>query len=45
MAATAAGLLIAVAVLIFYSYFRGRISRITSNAERVSVEILQAIVK
>ena len=45
MITTAAGLIIAVPVLVFYSYFRGRISRITSNAERVSAEILQTIAK
>lgn len=39
MITTAFGLIIAVPVLILYSYFRGRISTITSSAERVASEI------
>lgn len=45
MITTAFGLIIAVPILVFYAYFRGRISRITSNAERASAEIVHAIGK
>ncbi len=45
MITTAFGLIIAVPVLCFYSYFRGRISQITSNAERAASEILHVIQK
>jgi biopolymer transport protein ExbB len=45
MITTAFGLIIAVPVLVFYSYFRGRISRITSNTERVSSEIVHVLQK
>lgn len=40
---TAFGLVIAVPCLIFYSYFRGRVSSITSNAESVASEIIHAV--
>ena len=42
---TALGLVVAVPCLIFYSYFRGKISAITSYAETAASEIAQAIVK
>ena len=42
---TAFGLVIAVPCLVFYSYFRGRVSLITSNAETVAAEIVQAMTK
>ena len=45
MITTAFGLIIAVPILVFYSYFRGRISAIASNAERTSTEILHLIAK
>ncbi len=45
MITTAFGLIIAVPILVFYSYFRGRISTITTNAERASSEILQTLKK
>ncbi len=45
MITTAFGLIIAVAILVFYSYFRGKISTITLNAERASSEIVQEIKK
>ncbi len=38
---TAVGLVIAVPALVFYSYFRGRISRVTSQAEAVTAELAQ----
>ncbi len=41
MVNTVFGLIIAVPCLVFYSYFRGRISRITSTAEAVAAEIIQ----
>lgn len=43
MITTAYGLMIAVPVLVFYSYFRGRIIRITSDAERIMSEMLQLL--
>ena len=42
---TALGLVVAVPCLIFYSYFRGKISAITSSAESAASEIVQAIAK
>ncbi len=42
---TAFGLIIAVPCLMFYSYFRGRLSTITSNAETAASEIVQTITK
>ncbi len=42
---TAMGLVIAVPALMFYSYFRGRLSTITSTAETVSSEIAQILAK
>ncbi len=45
MVNTAFGLIIAVPALIFYSYFRGRLSTITSNAETAASEIVQTITK
>ena len=42
---TALGLVVAVPCLIFYSFFRGRISAITSRAESAASEIVQAIAK
>ncbi len=45
MITTAYGLIIAVPVLVFYSYFRSRIVRIQQDAERVSSEMLQLINK
>ena len=43
MITTAAGLIIAVPILVLYAYFRGRVITITSNAERASAEILHAM--
>ena len=45
MVNTAAGLIIAVPCLMFYSYFRGKLSTITSNAESAASEIIQTIAK
>ncbi len=45
MVNTACGLIIAVPCLVFYSYFKGRVSRITSNAETTAAEIVQLVVK
>ena len=45
MITTAFGLMIAVPVLVFYTYFRSRISTITSTAERASSEMIQTITK
>lgn len=45
MITTAFGLVIAVFVLAFYSYFRGRISTITTTTERVSTEVLHTLTK
>lgn len=42
---TAFGLVIAVPCLAFYSYFRGKISHITSNAETAASEITQLLSK
>jgi biopolymer transport protein ExbB len=42
---TAFGLVVAVPCLAFYSYFRGRISRITSSAESAASEVSQLLVK
>ena len=39
---TAFGLIITVPALMFYSYFRGKLTHITATAERVSAEIIQA---
>lgn len=43
MVNTAGGLVIAVPALAFYSYFRGRLSMITSTAETVASEIAQVM--
>jgi biopolymer transport protein ExbB len=43
MITTAFGLIIAVPILVFYSYFRGRIGMIASNAERSSTEVLRLL--
>ena len=43
MVNTVFGLIIAVPCLVFYSYFRGRISRITSTVEAVAAEIAQLL--
>jgi len=45
MVNTVFGLIIAVPCLVFYSYFRGRISRITSTAEAVAAEIVQLMTR
>jgi biopolymer transport protein ExbB len=45
MVNTVFGLIIAVPCLIFYAYFRGRLSLITTNTERVSSEIIHSIAK
>ena len=45
MVNTAFGLVITVPCLAFYSYFRGRISAITSTAETVASEIIQTMAK
>ena len=45
MVNTAFGLVITVPCLAFYSYFRGRISKITSTAETVASEIIQTMTK
>lgn len=45
MVNTAFGLIIAVPCLIFYAYFRGRISLITSTAESAASEVVQAVAK
>lgn len=45
MITTAFGLIVAVPILVFYAYFRGRIGRIVQNAERATSEILHAIKK
>ena len=45
MVNTAAGLVIAAPCLMFYSYFRGRLSTITSTAETAASEIVQSIAK
>ena len=45
MVNTVFGLIIAVPCLVFYAYFRGRLSHITTNAERASSEIVQAVTK
>ena len=42
---TAFGLIIAVPALVFYSYFRGRVSAITTAAETTSSEIIQTVAK
>jgi biopolymer transport protein ExbB len=42
---TAAGLIIAVPALAFYSFFRGRLSSITSTAENAASEIAQVMTK
>lgn len=43
MITTAFGLIIAVPILIFYSYFRGRVMVIASSAERALNEIIQVL--
>jgi len=45
MVNTVFGLIIAVPCLVFYAFFRGRLSLITTNAERASSEIVHAITK
>jgi len=45
MVTTAAGLMIAIPAMIFYSYFRGKIQEITSRFEHISSEFVQAIAK
>ncbi len=45
MVNTVFGLIIAVPALVFYAYFRGRLSNITTNAERASSEIVHAMTK
>ncbi len=45
MVNTVFGLVIAVPCLIFYAYFRGRLTLITTNAERAASEIVHAITK
>ncbi|OGW83578.1 MAG: hypothetical protein A3C47_07310 [Omnitrophica bacterium RIFCSPHIGHO2_02_FULL_51_18] len=45
MVNTAMGLVIAVPSLAFYSYFRGKISRITSSAEAAASEMAQLLAK
>ena len=45
MVNTVFGLVIAVPCLIFYAYFRGRLSLITTNAERAASEIIHAVAK
>ena len=45
MVNTAFGLIITVPCLIFYAYFRGRITRITAAAESAASEIAQAVAK
>ncbi len=45
MITTAFGLIIAIPILGFYAYFRGRISRITGDAERVSSEVIHLLVR
>ena len=45
MVNTAFGLIIAVPCMIFYSYFRGKVSTITSNAETAASEITATIAK
>ena len=42
---TALGLVVAVPCLIFYSYFRGKISAVTSRAETAASDIVQALAK
>ena len=45
MVNTVFGLVIAVACLVFYAFFRGRLGLITTNAERAASEIVHAITK
>lgn len=45
MVNTVFGLIIAVPALCFYAYFRGRLSHITTNAERAASEIVHAMTK
>jgi biopolymer transport protein ExbB len=45
MVNTVFGLVIAVFTLCFYAYFRGRLSHITTNAERAASEIVHAMTK
>ena len=45
MVNTVFGLVIAVPCLVFYAYFRGRLSHITTNAERAASEIVHAVTK
>ena len=43
MVNTVAGLIVAVVCLVFYSYFRGKVSAITARAEAVASEIAQLL--
>ena len=45
MVNTVTGLIIAVPCLVFYAYFRGRLSHVTTNAERAASEIVHAMGK
>lgn len=45
MVNTVFGLIIAVSCLVFYAFFRGRLSHITTNAERAASEIVHAVTK
>ena len=45
MVNTVFGLSIAVPCLIFYSFFRGRLTHVTTNAERATSEIVQAMTR
>ena len=42
---TAFGLLVAIPAMVFYGYFRGRISQIVSKAESVATEMIQILTK
>ena len=45
MVNTVFGLVIAVPSLVFFAYFRGRLSHVTTNAERAASEIVHAMTK
>lgn len=45
MVNTVTGLIIAVPSLVFYAFFRGRLSHISTNAERAASEIVHAMTK
>ncbi|MBI4353120.1 MAG: MotA/TolQ/ExbB proton channel family protein [Candidatus Omnitrophica bacterium] len=45
MITTAFGLIIAIPVMAFYAYFRGRVGAISSDAERAAAEVTQLIAK